>query len=497
MIAPVLCAVLAGSLDPRPPCGFESAPVPAPRSSLAQERQNDEARVGLGLVLASRGRLGEALAVWDELIADEAAPQDLRARARIERARIASYVEARAGFFERVATSGKKLVFDWQGGRLVTAVESLTGDTLILKENRRDIAKLDLDALDPLEVAGWMGDPKYGPPVGWVRHWPGVAAGDARSLRRLKAIADSEARQVVADVEDVWPAFLALGRAAAELYDLARANPTNSETGLRWLERLEALLAMHGELALVRDRKQALRSLASPVIEQVSNGIGIDALFAAHGTELEPGRYRLLYAFDDAHELEDFEVATEIPTDYARFAQLQTSNTPLTISEGALHARGRHLLTHIIPFEAPLAVRWTIEFRTGVMRDPEVVNLAVFACHDGSEQYVMNVNLGDLEVRDGARFDVDRIPQKERFLPYDKKHEVALIHTGETVLVEFGGKQVAEIEGQAPMSGALTLYLHSDMPLWLHELEIEGGITFANQRPLRRAWAEARRAALR
>jgi len=465
--------------------------------ALADARQDAEARVGLGLVLAGRGRTSEALAVWTELIADDGIHADLRDRARLERQRTERYVVARTAFFERLVASGKKLVFDWRGERLVTAVRAFDEHELVCEENRRGVERLAIEALDPLELADWMGDTKYGRRTGWIRNWPGVLAGDERSLRRLEYADDPETESILRDVESTWPALLELGSAAVELYDLAGATPDGVEDGLRWLERLERLMAEHGDLDLVRDRVDALRSLADPVVARVSTAIGVDALFAARGTDLESGRHRLRYAFDDPGELEDFVVADEIPAYYARFVELETSNTPLEVSNGALHARGRHLLTHVVPFDAPLSVRWTIEFRSGVVEDPLGVNLAVFACHDGWEQYVMNVNLGDLEVRDGARFEVDRIPEDERFLPYDTPHEVALIHAGDVVRVEVAGETVAEISGRAPQSGAVTVYLHSDMPLWLHDLEIEGSIPSASLRSRRRAWADARRAALR
>lgn len=499
MIAPTLCLLLIGPPgSPSPPEPSGPAPRPALAASGVRADETDQvARVGLGLVLVGRGRTREALATWTELIADERVAEPLRQRARIELERTHRWIDARAAFFERVIARDKKLVFEWQGERLVSALAAFDGRELVFAKNRRGIERLDVEALPPLELAAWMGDDKYGDPTGWIRHWPGAIAGDERSLRLVGKAADPDAAGVARDAETVWPELRAAGEAALGLYDLGRFEPTTPDEDARWLAALEELFASHGEHALVRERRAALRGLAAPVIDRLAESLDVDRLFAARASELEAGRYSLRYEFDDPRELADFTAADEIPPYYARFVPLQLESTPLVIEDGALHGRGRHLLTHVVPFEAPLSVRWTIEYRSGELDDPEGVILAVFACHDGWQQYAMNVNLGDLEVRDGARFEVDKLPDEERFLPYDRPHPVALIHTGDAVRVEVAGKTRAEVVGTAPARGAITLYLHSDMELWLHDLEIEGGLSPRALAPRRSAWAEARRAALR
>ena len=78
-----------------------------------------------------------------------------------------------------------------------------------------------------------------------------------------------------------------------------------------------------------------------------------------------------------------------------------------------------------------------------------------------------------------------------RRITSDTRYSVELVHDGEEVSVQTNGQPQAKILADTVRTGAVTLWIHSNMRIEVDQIEIQGTITDGSLTRQKHAWVAA------
>jgi len=480
----------AAPVRPEPGPDAAEAPVAA-ALGLALSPDEVEARFALGLELARRGRLARAAVLLDELGASPAAGA-LAERLGRERARVGRFLELRREFLEHLREAERSLDLTWEGARLRARVESVEEDAVLLGENRRGVASLPLDEIDPLELSERMGDRRIDFDAGWMALWPCALVGDDRA-RRLAREEDPEAEALLADMRDDYPERLRVGAAAFELEALESSGlPAGAAQARATWDRVRQLARSGSELDLVQGRLPALRQLARHALAPLGEELELSELLHGELERLAGGRLRLTYDFDDADQALDF-----VPEPYAEdrrkplppIAVLEDS--PFSVIGGRLVAGGAACSRHVLGFETPLVVRYQLTVLKDGVEEHRHFLFLMAACDDGREAFSGMWNFGALETWDELAPRTRNEGQPTAYF-FDTSYDMELRCDGRTLQAWRDGELADEMPAGSGKAGGLFLWMHGDRRMAVDRVEIEARPQESALLRLRETWIEGR-----
>jgi hypothetical protein len=259
------------------------------------------------------------------------------------------------------------------------------------------------------------------------------------------------------------------------------------------VELFRGLLRDRAGTSVVARKREVLRAHAQALLEQRFEFAGPAAALGGKLEALGGERVRVSYAFDDPRELQDFSVDL-YPLVAARTLQgKNTESEPFHVERGALRALGRCTLRSLYDLEAPLVVRYDLEFEDVKLEQPAFY-LALGICDDGREHFVWAVNLSSLQVLDagGTR----GTPEASSSFFLDKSYALELRHDGERARLLCDGKDQGSLDAGTRRSGAVFLDATTDLPLSIQKLSIEGRLRADSFERLKRTWAARQLAGL-
>ncbi len=455
------------------------------RVSLSLADATSEERFALALLDVRRGKAAAGAAAIDALLA---APGESALALRFERekARVAQWIRLRDRFLERLSAEQGSLQYQSGERRLRAKLVRIEAGELVL-EGRTGSQRLAIEALDALELAQQMESAKDG----WMRFYPYVLGGDERWKRLLKD-ESPEALALRADADDLAHR-MQVAEAADRLGLLASAAPPASAAEARAsLEQIAAIGATSSGLELVQRKRAGLMQLADDILQRLFELEGPLARLRARVQALEGGRIALVYEFDDPAELEDFEVA-----DYTQ--ELDMKPLPgehanaLRMEGGMLKGDGRACLRTRFDLTSPQVVRYSLEFQdTPLHGNVFVLNVGI--CDDGKLRFAWGCGTHQLQVWDPEQ---QANARDEKPLVYlDRTYEMELRHDGSRVTLSRDGEAPLELPYTARRSGAVFLYLHSELPVRIRRLSIEGSFGERAFDRMRASWVAAELARL-
>lgn len=478
---------LIRSTDTTPAPATQPAAAPAPESPplppLAPQPHETSLAHGLALVLAREGDLDGAIALLERAAAvdPEGVPAQRAAR-DLERAR--GFRELRARFLGELAASGKLLQLERDGKRLNVRVAAVEETRITLRE-----AKGGLDAVPFAQMASFGLARQMERDAGWLRYWPYALAGDERAASQLDG-KDPAAAALRADAAEGYPALLRLGAVARELAEVGAGEvPAQPDAALALAERIGALLRDHGDLPEIDSRRASLRARATQALENCWSPEALDSDLAGQLTQLDGGRVRLVYAFDDAAELDDLASGPFYPEHRASGSDAPRLPAEQSVERGALRATGSTTWRLPIVVRAPLS----LQVQLGVGTVPEGGNVythwSLGACDDGQGNLVLLENMGSLLVIDlpaGVSTGVGVSGGR----PIDRsRYTLELRHDGTTARTLIDGQPIKELPAPSRTSGGLLFSMRSDSPLAFEEIVVEGELDEAHARS---RWIERR-----
>ncbi len=465
------------------------APAEAPwtPARVAVSDADTPTRFAAVLDAARRGRTAAANASLGELL-DAVSEPKLRERIERERGRLAAWNELRTAYLEHLAATGGELRFQRDGKNVRAPVESFDGERVQLGRNRAKLDAVLAEELDPHALATRMGKADLDAPA-WVRIYPYVLAGDAK-WKRLLDDSDEDGAALKADAAGDYPDRLKVGAAVGELAELSEVEiPATPAAGNALVERIRGFLHEFGDLAVVEAKRDDLRRLAIRALEVVFDVEGAPQLVKGKMEHVRGETVKLTYEFDDPEELEDFPEVDYLQGRHEVFAPLQDPKpSECNVRGGKLIGVGRGCYRHVLGFEAPMSVRYSMSFGKPASDDMSIWFFMVAICDDGNESFAWAINRFDLEVVN------DRVSEaafaEERDVMYQNSvYKMELRHDGETISMYYDGKLQQSLPCGARKRGGVFLFLHSDFPVSIHRMEIEGKLNEELLAEAREAWA--------
>ena len=365
------------------------------------------------------------------------------------------------------------------------------------EDRKKELPEIRVEDLDPLLLAKEMTvlTDEYRPAEvpAWMRLYGYVLAGERAWTKLLKD--RSTAAEALRGDRESYERLVPTGAAARDLERLAgRALPLSEADAGDTEADLRALLQTHGELHLVRERMEPLLELARAAEERLFEVRGLRSLFRGECKELGDGRVRISYELEDPAELQDF---TPDPRYNALFRStlpelLTAGDTHVGVAEGALNAIGATSYRHVLSFVAPVTVRW--KFRYGYVTPEGTPDIHDFVavCDDGQGNYAALTGFGGLVVLDKPGYHRFEHVQSDRPFKPHQVFEFELEHDGRVVSSRVDGEPVKEVPSGPRTSGHLLLFFHTDTPVSIDELVIEGRVDPEVREALRGAWVAER-----
>ena len=450
------------------------------------------ARLSAALGCASSGDLEGALAYLDALLVAGAEGGE---RFAAERARLAVLVATRDALLADLAGSNRRLRVTVGEKEVPAKVESVADGRLHLASNAAGLEEVPIAELTPAVLRASLGRKveDYGPE--WVGPYLDLLAGHDDWADGLKR-ADGEEAQALAAAAEELSARMPDGRTRARLARLARPLPERAEALEAVVADLRTLLQEDGGHGLVVEARASLRSVAEAAWTAVDAARGGALPLAGEVTELERGRIRVRYDFDDPAELLDFErdddyLPERIPTDFELSEEARAGE--FGIGGGFLRGRGAACFRHLLDLEEP-KVRY--RFRYSELDDDGSWTsfVMVGVADDGKGNRVEALNHLDLLVRDTSRGFQKQAAAEDRILTEEIDAELAYLSKSYTL------KSNDVNRGTVPCgprrSGATFLWLYTEDPVSFLHLEIEGRPTPEGAAALRAGWVAARVAEL-
>jgi hypothetical protein len=282
---------------------------------------------------------------------------------------------------------------------------------------------------------------------------------------------------------DVLPDLEAVARATTDRRDKAGATVDPSTRAARFhddpvIETIaRVLVAARGE-CVVYDQTQPKPS------------------FAAATTWIDANTVELRYEFDSEAELDDWR-RTAVNPDERRFIMgpLKTpeSERNIGLQPGSWGGVGDAVLTHTIPFDAPLNV--LIQFRHGDAADPEayLTRLIVGVCDQAALGHLAFTAFGESFLKEPAsKRDLRLQSSSSSPSTVGEPLSFEVTHDGERARCLHSGISEPELPVGSLRSGELFLLIKGDRELWLDSVTIRAKLGAGSRAKIRERWiAEA------
>jgi hypothetical protein len=486
----------------RPGVLVDSADLALPGDAIEVER-------GRLMLRAARGDLAGAGTLCDELLArsglDEAEAKALRTDRRL----LAALQDLRLRWL--AAHLGKTLEFREGSALLRTTLVRMNGELPVVKDKGRE-RELSASAMLPSALAVQLmapGNVQKGADDE-ARSFAWLLAEDRdwkeKTSARLRKDAGPGGLALLEQRAD-YDAALSLGAAVASLEELAghklpldEASPAEREA---WLSLLQQTLAWRS-VPLLAARLDVLRALGGRVLRARFDAAPLANLpLKGKLQDLGQGRIRATWSFADAAQLEDW-VAR--PFDDLDLQQpLLAALTPEGLSPegGWVIARASGQWRCKLAFAAPFTVDYDVRYDftpgelAGKARGEEptfsnmVQSVGVRMCTDDYGSGLTCLWQGDLYAVDKRAAIWDHAETTARSALIDVESHIRLEHDGQTLKSIVDGQPAAMLGALKRTSGAFEVWHHTDRPIALRNLVIEGMLDLAGLAPIRDAWVQA------
>ncbi len=334
-------------LQPPPPPPYES-------SQLAPWAEVGSAKLAKGLAMAKSGQVEKALQAWEA--AADALEAEEKARLEKERERLLAFQTFRSDWLRELAKDGKNLRLPVEGKMTAFKIDRIEAGIVHFQKARKGVESVPLAELSPelmLENLG-RGLKKVEPT--WMQAYLPSLAQQEFDSKKL----DGVDAAILKDFEDYgW--MLDLGALSQEIEALSQLGyPEDHATQMAALDRLGAVMAKQKAIPALKGIDQELKSYAADMAKLAFASGGLGDLLHGKVTDLGEGRWRIVYEFDNAKELEDFQSIPDLfefclpqadkPADPAKSGYLH--------NESALAWAGRVGILHHVPFEGAMSAKY-------------------------------------------------------------------------------------------------------------------------------------------
>ena len=478
------------------------APITAPQiatlmpasfapAMLAPDPADAEAQLALALLEARAGDLERAQSSLATLAA-LSPPEPWPARIARETERLAELARLRAGYLDYLRASGAKLAFKFKGKDVMATVAGIENGLIKLGENKLGLPSIALAELDPYEVAKVAAKKEMqGAAQPWARFYAYLLAGDARWEKLLKD--DSPAGKALREDGASYAQLQRAAQTARELFELSRLPlPRGSSDAAACLERIKHLLVSGAGSGVLERRTESLRQLARAALAAQVQGAGPAAFLHGKWTELEQGRGRLVYEFESADEGEDW---VKLPGYLARerksYPQLGHSEekSSFAVERGALRGVGAAVYRLRVGFKGPLTLRYSFHYE-----DTKQAYASPYfywlCCDDGAGAYYSASSNGQAHIED-LKHGVSRTqsaPDSHAF-DFDVEWNAEFSFDGQQLQTVLQGAPRASLPAGQLTQGWVGFVAHSDLPIVIQRVELEGTLDPATLAVLQESWA--------
>lgn len=462
---------------------------------LALESTENEALLGIALWKAQQGRLAPAIAQLDAIL-----QQGESAQATIERKRLADLLELRDSYFAHLIETGTKLRLEYEGKKLMAVATRLEEGIVHFAENRRGIEQLPVESLNLVELCSTMSreKPKFGDPL--VRAYPLALAGDKRLVKRLSRIDDDGGLK--ADAEALI-GYIALGEVARHISALASysVDEIDSTSSITIIEHIKAVIPHINFMDFVGVRKARLEAFAALAYETRLEAQTIESLLEGKVDRLGNERLRITYDFSDPAQLDDFVQDLDFKKAHREVLPptgIAESDEYCLVRGNRLTFHGRASLQHPLFFQGPQSVEYTFRYDSIPLgASGTLSSLMVGMCSDGQSSGVYNFNFGGLYAYDeqsGHQTEVDLTAGNGYYQHVDYRFQ--LVHDGTNMTWYLNGQSKGSIACGPLNSGEMFVLVHSNFPIAMKTLILEGTVTVSGTDRLRANWVKRKARAL-
>jgi len=245
-------------------------------------------------------------------------------------------------------------------------------------------------------------------------------------------------------------------------------------------------------LPIVEERKDGLRTLATAAAEQSYAQGDLSKLVHGTFTALGDGRVKIVYDFTNAAQGLDFKKQPGYMNDwYTQLAptKKKEAQSEMAVANGAWRGIGQMCYRYRLGLAAPFVVRCTYNMVNDPTDDAVPSGFSIGTCDDLKESCIECRNTGGITVEDkqssysresqGAAGDGTYVGQTYRF---------EIHHDGEKVATWIDDKTRHQASCGPRTSGGIFFWIHTDYPLEIHHLELEGAPDAGTLEALKKEW---------
>lgn len=491
-------ATLFRPLPPRPEAAagapkVDAAPQAAPSLSIAERLAVplEDPRIvrALALRTAAAGDIEAALAQLAPVLAKGGDDRDM-AGLRAELQRLEAWKSARDQWLAELARSGGRLQFERDGKPITRKLTGIADGQLQL-ESAKGGETLAISELRPGSLAAQLKSLPEGTPE-WVRCYGWILGEDPRWEKQLKDKGEA-ATALRADASGAYVELRQLGKAVVQLGALAEASsPANESEARSVLEGLGTLLREVPTQPLVVERSSALLALGTLAAGALYEATKPAPSFAGKTSWIDKDTVELLYEFDSEAELDDW-VQSETNPDPDRLTgqeiTIARDQQGFAILNGAWAGRGFAVLTHELPFEAPMHL--LIRLRHGFAESDEVDigHFVVGICRDPARGYLAFAEGGEsFLVENASGSDTYLSSSNLSTAPLGEPTTLEISHDGTKVRYVHLGTAEPELPKHSLRSGGLFLLAKTNRVLMLDSIRIRARLNADSRTRLRELW---------
>lgn len=479
-----------------------SSPGPTPRkrvdpaktaAALALQDSELSERLAAALARARRCEFGAAKAEFETL--SKAADASIASRAKCELERLSKCVALLDASLTQQAQSKARVEFKLDGQSVKGVLVQYGGGKLTVESGGAQ-REFQLAQLGLVQLAELLPKTDRDAAPELLKFYPYMLVGDAK-WKRFTAPDSTEFKKLKQDAVDFYGSQTTLGEAALALSDVAnQTTPATPQAARDLLAAIEALWREHKQSPLVASRASALNDLALLGLELAAKTLSVKELVHGDVTELPNDAIRITYRFRREVESQDF-VADDLLRDQV-WENDQRSGASATFAPraGGFSGHGDTCWRHVLQFESPLAVRYSV--RVSLLEGVELSSFAfaLGACADRLGTSLTAVNQSAL---------MSETPNDRRVVPcrggqapieLGKTYKIELRHDGRNGSMSVGGAEAATLEKLPMKSGYFFVATLGNLNTHVTEFEIEGKLSPKALDVARSHWIEARLAAL-
>lgn len=467
---------------------------------LARFRTDLNLVLGKALYLAKEGRIQAAVRELEEP-PPAAEPRGKEEEVRVQRE--VQRLEALAAWRDRLldgCSAAHKKVRIKQGGKpYVGTLEAVEGDEVRLRcaRSKTITAVLDIFHLLSLErrLRAEPGD--LGAP--WVEGYAALLAGKSAWERYLKGSSSEE--EALRKDAPVFPDLLHSGEAAVRLERLAdKPKLVTAKEGKAVLEEIRRLCATFKDTPCVAQVTPGLHQFAAHALLRIWERDGIGVLGLHGKIRKQPdGSVRLTYEFEHPEALKDFTALDYLSSRRKERGKVLTAEKDwgFSVRNGSLVGLGKACIRHRLAFHAPIRLTLEVLYRLeNRLAPPDAWSFLVGLCDDGYGNNILCSDLTGLYALDKKKgFHASGAVGKFGIYMNEIYH-IKIEHDGRRVKRYLDDEPIAQIPSGPLQGGYIFLWTHSDLPVEVQRLEIEGRLDPFVMDQVKEGWIREQIAAL-